>query len=126
MFQLMPFWMWFFFIFNLFFIEFVLRYYMYLVFESSRGIAWWQMAWDLHSRSRVRVRTCTSCKSLGQHGFYSLTWTHKVRFPGGGVSSNPKKKFSFWKNYSDSSIIFYVLYKLTLFLNNITNMYIIA
>ena len=43
------------------------------------------------SRSaRVRVRVCTSCKSLGQSGFYSLTWAHKVRFPGGEVSSNPK------------------------------------
>jgi hypothetical protein len=29
---------------------------------------------------------------MGQPGFYSLTWAHKVRFPGGGVSSNPKKK----------------------------------
>jgi hypothetical protein len=37
-------------------------------------------------------RTCTSCKSLGQPGFYSLTWAHKVRFPRGEVSSNPKKK----------------------------------
>jgi hypothetical protein len=35
---------------------------------------------------------CTSCKSLEQPGFYSLTWAHKVRFPGVGVSSNPKKK----------------------------------
>ena len=43
------------------------------------------------SRSaRVRVRVCTSCKSLGQSGFYSLTWAHKVRFRGGEVSSNPK------------------------------------
>jgi len=60
--------------------------------SSPRGVAWWQRAWDLHSRSRVRVRACTSCKSLGQLGFYSLTWAHKVRFSGGGVSSNPKKK----------------------------------
>ena len=43
-------------------------------------------------RSRVRVRACTSCKSLGQLGFYSLTWIHKMRFPGGEVFSNPKKK----------------------------------
>jgi hypothetical protein len=40
---------------------------------SPRSVAWWQMIWDLHSRSRVRVRTCISCKSLGQPGFYSLT-----------------------------------------------------
>jgi hypothetical protein len=46
----------------------------------------------MHNRSRVRVRACTSCKSLGQPGFYSLTWAHKVRFSGGGVSSNSKKK----------------------------------
>jgi len=58
----------------------------------SRGVAWWQRAWDLHSRSRVRVRTYTSCKSLGQLEFYSLTWTHKIYFPEGEVSSNPKKK----------------------------------
>jgi len=47
---------------------------------SPRGVAWWQMAWDLHSRSRVRVRTCTSCKSLGQPGFYLLTWAIKYAF----------------------------------------------
>jgi len=55
-------------------------------------VAWWQRVWDLHSRSRVRVRACTSCKILGQPVFYSLTWAHKVRFPGSVVSSNPKKK----------------------------------
>jgi len=60
--------------------------------SSPRGVACWQRAWDLHSRSQVRVRACTCCKSLGQPGFYSLTWAHKVRFPGGGVSSNPKKR----------------------------------
>jgi hypothetical protein len=66
---------------------------------SPKSVAWWQRAWDLHSRSRVRVRACTSCKSLGQPGFYSLIWAHKVRFPGSEVSSNPKKKniiFSMW------------------------------
>jgi len=38
--------------------------------------------------------------------FYSLTWAHKVRFPRGGVSSNPKKKiidFMIKKNAQDSS-----------------------
>ena len=30
--------------------------------------------------------------SLGQPGFYSLTWTHKIHFPDDSVSSNPKKK----------------------------------
>ena len=35
---------------------------------------------DLHSRSRVRARACTFCKSLGQPGFYSLTFAHKIRF----------------------------------------------
>jgi len=50
------------------------------------------MVWNMHSRSRVWVRACISCKSLGQPEFYLLTWTHKVRFPGSGVSSNPKKK----------------------------------
>jgi hypothetical protein len=59
---------------------------------SPRGVAWWQRTWDLHSRSRVRVRACTSCKSLEQPGFYLLIWAHKMRFPEGGVSSNPKKK----------------------------------
>jgi len=58
----------------------------------SRDVAWWQRIWDLHSRSRVRVRVYTSCKSLEQPGFYSLTWAHKVCFSGGGVSSNKKKK----------------------------------
>jgi len=62
------------------------------VIKFSRGVAWWQRVWDLHSRSRVRVRACISCKSLGQPGFYSLTWAHKVLFPGGEVSLNPKKK----------------------------------
>jgi hypothetical protein len=62
----------------------------------SRGVAWWQRAWDLHSRSRVRVRTYTSCKSLGQLGFYSLTWTHKIHFPESEVSSNSKKKKRNW------------------------------
>ena len=32
---------------------------------SPRGLAWWQRAWDLHNRSRVRVRVCTPCKRLG-------------------------------------------------------------
>jgi hypothetical protein len=36
--------------------------------------------------------TSTHGKSLGQPGFYSLTWAHKIRFPGGEVSSNPKIK----------------------------------
>jgi len=44
-----------------------------------------QWAWcngkELHGRSRVRVRTCISYKSLEQPGFYSLIWAHKVRFP---------------------------------------------
>jgi hypothetical protein len=65
----------------------------YFITWSLRGVAWWQRAWDVHSRSRVRVRACTSCKSLGQPGFYSLTWTHKVRFPRSGVSLNKKKIF---------------------------------
>jgi len=58
------------------------------------GIAWWQRVWDLHSRSRVRVKTCTSCKSLGQPGFYSLTWTHKIYFSRrwGFLKSKKKKK----------------------------------
>jgi hypothetical protein len=30
----------------------------------------------------------------GQPGFYFLIWAHKVRFSGGEVSSNPKKKKS--------------------------------
>jgi len=47
---------------------------------SSRSVTWWQNVWDLHSRSRVRVRACTFCKSLGQSEFYLLTWTYKVRF----------------------------------------------
>jgi hypothetical protein len=64
---------------------------------ASRGVAWWQRAWDLHSRSRVRVRTCTSCKSLEQPGFYSLTWTHKIYFSKNKVSSNPKKKKINWR-----------------------------
>jgi hypothetical protein len=59
---------------------------------SPRDVAWWQRAWDLYNRSRVWVMTCTSCKSLGQPGLYSLIWAHKIRFPGGEVSSNPKKK----------------------------------
>jgi len=66
--------------------------------------AWWQRARDLHSRSRVRVRACISCKSLGQPRFYSLTWAHKVRFPGSGVSSNPKKKKKCQKNHSAEMI----------------------
>jgi len=53
---------------------------------------WNDLSWDLHRRSRVRVRTCTSCKSLGQPGFYSLTWTHKVYFPENEISSNQKIK----------------------------------
>jgi len=60
---------------------------------SSRGVAWQQRVWDLHSRSRVRVRACTSCKSLGQPRFYSLIWAHKVRFPvGWGFLESKKKK----------------------------------
>ena len=59
---------------------------------SPRGVAWWQRAWDLHSRSWVRVRAYISCKSLEQPGFYLLTWAHKVRFPGSRVFSNSKKK----------------------------------
>ena len=58
---------------------------------NPRGVAWWQRAWDLHSRSRVRVRACTSRKSLWQPEFYSLIWTHKVHFLEDGVFSNPKK-----------------------------------
>jgi hypothetical protein len=65
------------------------------------GVVWWQRAWDLHSRSWVRVRACTSCKSLRQPGFYSLTWVHKVCFSGGGVFSNPKKKNSNWGLWLD-------------------------
>jgi len=61
--------------------------------QSLRGVVWWQRAWNLHSRSRVRVRACTSYKSLGQPGFYSLIWAYKVRFLGDRVSSNPKKKY---------------------------------
>ena len=60
---------------------------------TTKRVAWWQRAWDLHSKSWVRVRVCISCKSLGQPRFYSLTWAYKVRFPGGGVSSNPKTKW---------------------------------
>jgi len=56
-----------------------------------------QRAGDLHSRSRVRVKACTSCKSLEQPEFYSLTWAHKVRFLEGEVSLNPKKKY--WRAY---------------------------
>jgi len=65
--------------------------FLLLLWISSCNFLVWQRAWVLHSRSRVRVRAYTSCKSLGQPGFYSLTWAHKVRFPGGGVSSNKKK-----------------------------------
>jgi hypothetical protein len=50
-----------------------------LALKFLRGVAWWQRVWDLHSRSRVRVRACTSCKSLGQPGFYSLFG--RMRFP---------------------------------------------
>ena len=42
--------------------------------------------------SRVQIRVYISYKSLGQPGFYSLTWAHKVHFPCSGVSSNLKKK----------------------------------
>jgi hypothetical protein len=59
--------------------------------KSLRGVAWWQRVWDLHSKSRVWVRACTSCKSLRQPGFYLLTWAHKNMFFRGGVSSNKKK-----------------------------------
>jgi hypothetical protein len=38
------------------------------------------MVWNLPSRSRVRVMTCISCKSLRRLGFYSLTWTYKIHF----------------------------------------------
>lgn len=47
---------------------------------SARDMTWWQRAWDLHSRFWIRVRTCTSCKSLGQPGFYLLIWAHKILF----------------------------------------------
>jgi hypothetical protein len=62
-----------------------------LIIQVLMGVAWWQRAWDLHRRSRVRVMTCISYKSLEQPEFYSLTWTHKIRFSGGGVSSNQKQ-----------------------------------
>jgi hypothetical protein len=75
----------------------------YVSNTSPKSVAWWQKAWDLHSRSRVRVRACTSCKSLGQPGFYSLIWAHKMRFPEGGVSSNPKKK-SIYQIHTNISI----------------------
>jgi len=59
----------------------------------------------LHSRFQVRVRACTSCKSLGQPGFYSLTWTHKIRFSGGGFPQIQKKKINlglqFLSSFSD-------------------------
>jgi len=56
---------------------------------KGRGV----MAKSLRSAQQVSSssQACTSCKSLGQPGFYSLIWAHKVRFPGGGVSLNPKK-----------------------------------
>jgi len=76
---------------------------------SPRGVTWWQRAWDLHSRSWVRVRACTSCKSLGQPRFYSLTWAHKVRFPGGGVSSNLKKKLVWPSLYQGLLLCHYYL-----------------
>ena len=60
---------------------------------------WWKRSWDLYNRSRVWISTCTSCKSLGQSGFYSLTWAYKVRFLKGEVSSNSKKKNSKIENY---------------------------
>jgi hypothetical protein len=75
------------------------RYYLFFFYilinnkMTTKRVAWWQRAWDLHSKSWVRVRVCISCKSLGQPRFYSLTWAYKVRFPGGGVSSNPKTKW---------------------------------
>jgi hypothetical protein len=49
---------------------------------------------DLRSEQQVSSSSqgVISCKSLGQPGFYSLIWAHKVRFPRGEVSSNPKKK----------------------------------
>ena len=37
--------------------------------RSLRGVAWWQGDWDLYNMFRVRVRICTSCKSLGHPGF---------------------------------------------------------
>jgi hypothetical protein len=40
---------------------------------------------------------------MGQPGFYSLTWAHKVRFPGSEVSSNPKKKKKVLKQGENSS-----------------------
>ena len=79
-----------------------------LILRSSRGVAWWQRVWDLHSRSRVRVRACTSCKSLGQPGFYSLIWAHKVRFPEGGVFLNKKffqKKKGSYSEYEWTSCL---------------------
>lgn len=51
-------------------------------------------AWDLHSRSWVRVRAFIFCKSPGQPRFYSLTWTYKMRFPENEIFSNPKIKKS--------------------------------
>jgi len=41
---------------------------------------------EFESRRVFLVRTWDS------RGFYSLTWTHKVRFPVSGVSLNPKKE----------------------------------
>jgi hypothetical protein len=69
-----------------------LKYIIHKLFLSPRGVAWWQRAWDLHSRSRVRAKTCTSCKSLGQPEFYSLIWAHKICFPGVGFPRIIKKK----------------------------------
>ena len=73
-----------------------LKYIIHKLFLSPRGVAWWQRAWDLHSRSRVRAKTCTSCKSLGQPEFYSLIWAHKICFPGVGFPRIIKKK-SAWE-----------------------------
>jgi len=55
---------------------------------------------------------CTSYKSLGQPGFYSLTWTHKMRFLGSGVSSNQKKKkfLSFVFGYLNFYFVFFFYY----------------
>jgi len=82
----------------------------YEILKSPRGVAWWQRAWDLHSRSRVRVKACTSCKNLGQPGFYSLTWAHKLRFSEIGVSSNKKKVMRFRRGRHLRCRHFYIWY----------------
>lgn len=47
-------------------------------FPSS--VTWWQKNYDLYSRSRVRVKMCIPCKSLGQPEFWSLAWDYKCIF----------------------------------------------